>query len=78
LACPSNQISAHPGLISKAELQIHKQRRVEELERKVTKWKVLQKFGGLTARDAQLKLDAIEKKDREAEEKRQKRARDKL
>jgi hypothetical protein len=64
--------------LQEQELQIHKQRRVEELERKVTKRKVLQKFGGLTARDAQLKLNAIEKKEREAEEKRQKRARDRL
>ena len=40
--------------------------------------KVLQKFGGLTAKDAQQKLDAIAQKESKKEMKRQKRARDKI
>jgi hypothetical protein len=38
--------------LQKHELRIHQERRIEEQERKVTSRKVLQKFGGLTARDA--------------------------
>ena len=34
------------------ELHIHQERRVEEQVRKVTKRKMVQKLGGLTARDA--------------------------
>ena len=40
--------------------------------------KVLWKFGGLTAKDAQQKLDAIAQKESEKEMKRQKRAKDKI
>jgi hypothetical protein len=38
--------------LQEAELRIHQERRQEEQERKVTRRKVLQKFGGLTGKDA--------------------------
>jgi hypothetical protein len=60
------------------ELRIHQERRIEELESKVTSRKVLQKFGGLTARDAQRKLDERRQKEDAAEAKRQQKARDKI
>ena len=41
------------------ELIIVQTRRIEDLERKVTKWRVLQKSGGLTTNDAQRKIDAL-------------------
>jgi hypothetical protein len=41
------------------ELTIVQAKRVEDLERKVTKRKVLQKSGGLTTDDAQRKIDAL-------------------
>jgi hypothetical protein len=53
------------------ELAIVQTKRVEDLERKVTKRKVLQKSGGLTADDAQRKIDALNKKAEDAEQKRQ-------
>jgi hypothetical protein len=49
------------------ELHIHQERRIEDQERKVTRRKVLQKFGRLTKRDAQEKLDAIKRKEEEVE-----------
>jgi hypothetical protein len=58
--------------LQECELQIHQDRRREDLERKTTKRKVIQKFGGLTKRDAQAKIDAIKRKEDEAEAKRQK------
>src|SRR5947207_13170890 len=53
------------------ELRIHQERRVEEQVRKVTKRKVDQKFGGLTARDAQRRLDEKRRKDMEKDAKEQ-------
>lgn len=56
------------------ELRIHQERRIEEQVRKVTRRKVVQKFGGLTARDAQQKIDEKKRKEEEEDAKRSKRA----
>jgi hypothetical protein len=53
------------------ELTIVQAKRVEDLERKVTKWKVLQKSGGLTTNDAQRKIDALKQKEKDAIEKKE-------
>src|SRR5271165_2054039 len=58
--------------LQKQELAIVQSRRIEDLEKKVTKRKVIQKSGGLTAKDAQQKIDAIKQKAKEAEEKKEK------
>jgi hypothetical protein len=57
--------------LTEHELAIVQTKRVEDLERKVTKQKVLQKSGGLTADDAQRKIDALKQKAEDAEQKRQ-------
>jgi len=64
--------------LQSSELRILQERRKEELEKKAMSRKVLRKFGGLTAKDAQQKLDAIAQKESEKEMKNQKRARDKI
>jgi hypothetical protein len=64
--------------LQSSELRILQERRKEELEKKAMSRKVLRKFRGLTAKDAQQKIDAIAQKESEKEMKRQKRARDKI
>jgi flagellar biosynthesis GTPase FlhF len=64
--------------LQEQELHIHQERRVEEQERKVKSRKVIQKFGGLTSKDAQRKLDEIERKEKEKEAKKQQKQRDDL
>ena len=51
---------------------------MEENQRKVTKRRVLSKFGGLTSADAQKKLYEIKRKEEHAEAKRQQKAIDKF
>jgi hypothetical protein len=58
--------------LQECELKIYQDRRREDLKRKTTKWKVIQKFGGLTKRDSQAKIDTIKRKEDEAKAKRQK------
>ena len=56
------------------ELRIHQKRRIEDQVRKITSRKRVQKFGGLTAKDAQCILDERKRKEEEKNAKRDKRA----
>jgi len=56
------------------ELQIHQKRRIKDQVRKITSRKRVQKFGGLTAKDAQCILDERKRKEEEKNAKRDKRA----
>ena len=64
--------------LQEQELRIHQNRRIEELERKVSKRQRLCKYGPLTARDALRLKEEKDQKEKEAELKRQKSARDKI
>jgi fructose-specific phosphotransferase system component IIB len=59
--------------LQSSELCIHQEKRREEQEKKLISQRVVQKMGGLTARDAQQILDGREQKEKEKEAKRQQR-----
>ena len=54
------------------ELRLHQERRVEDQVRKVTRRKVVQKFRGLTAKDAQRIINDKKRKEEEENAKRDK------
>jgi hypothetical protein len=57
--------------LQEKDLQVIQARRTEEMQRKVNKRKVVQKHGGLTLRDAEVKIAEKERKEREKENKKQ-------
>ena len=57
--------------LQEQELQVIQARRTEEMQRKVNKRKVIQKYGGLSLRDAEVKIAEKERKEREKEKKKQ-------
>ena len=59
--------------LQEQELQVVQARRMEEIERKVNKRKVVVRIGGLTARDAQIKLAEKVRKEQDKLKKKQER-----
>ena len=51
--------------LQEQELRVVQARRIEEMERKVTKRKVIQKYGGLSLRDAEVKIAEKARKEQE-------------
>ena len=64
--------------LQEQELQIYQDKRVENLERTISKSQHLQKYGPLTGEDALWKQEKKKEKEKKMELKRQKRMRDKL
>lgn len=64
----TKEVLAYASLQSQ-EVELLKKRRIEEQERRTQKRKVVQKFGGLTGRDAQRIIDEQKQKEQEKEDK---------